>query len=226
MLVSQMQSELSPHCVPEGSCGDAYWLSEMFEASERGREGSEQNEAEKLKSKAQLKREKDAKLLRKLDSDITKWGAAQLEKRREYRRLHRDELTAYNYEYRSHHKRHIAEYDRRYNEAHPEHVLRMQADRLTDLTGEQYNNKLILQDGRCAVCKMSELEYRRRTGYSFADDHDHKTGFHRGLLCRGCNLTLGWIEKKLGTFKAGFLEKNYPQFVPYMEEYHIGVIEV
>lgn len=39
---------------------------------------------------------------------------------------------------------------------------------------------------RCGICgKREHLQI----------DHDHKTGQLRGLLCRGCNLRLGWFEK-------------------------------
>jgi len=36
------------------------------------------------------------------------------------------------------------------------------------------------QDDRCAICG-------RRTSAALVEDHDHKTGLTRGLLCVGCN---------------------------------------
>lgn len=42
------------------------------------------------------------------------------------------------------------------------------------------------QDGACLVCDERE---------AMLVDHCHKTGKPRGLLCRGCNTMLGFIEK-------------------------------
>ena len=49
-----------------------------------------------------------------------------------------------------------------------------------DATGE-------VRGGPCEICGKvyKTLDY----------DHDHKTGLHRGWLCRWCNLKLGWLEK-------------------------------
>ncbi len=54
------------------------------------------------------------------------------------------------------------------------------------LTIEQYNQKLELQLGGCAICK-----YPCPTGKKLAVDHDHKTNIIRDLLCIRCNNILG-----------------------------------
>jgi hypothetical protein len=41
-----------------------------------------------------------------------------------------------------------------------------------------YTELYDLQGGRCGICGTDE---------SLVIDHDHRTGFVRGLLCRGCN---------------------------------------
>lgn len=48
---------------------------------------------------------------------------------------------------------------------------------------EQFNELLVKQDGRCAVC--GEIPERPNV------DHDHKTKVVRGILCTNCNLMLG-----------------------------------
>lgn len=50
----------------------------------------------------------------------------------------------------------------------------------------QYDRLKAAQGGTCAIC-------RRATGATkkLAVDHDHKTGFVRGLLCGPCNGMLG-----------------------------------
>lgn len=56
------------------------------------------------------------------------------------------------------------------------------------LTLEQYDALLKAQDGKCAVC--------HQPGTNLAVDHDHATGEIRGLLCRGCNLALGFVKER------------------------------
>ena len=62
-------------------------------------------------------------------------------------------------------------------------------DRLTKNYGlslEDYNKRLVTQDGVCAICKLPDS-----TGHSLAVDHSHTTGKIRGLLCKVCNLAIG-----------------------------------
>ncbi len=46
-----------------------------------------------------------------------------------------------------------------------------------------------IQSGSCAVCKKHQSELSRALNV----DHDHATGFVRGLLCDSCNKALGLI---------------------------------
>jgi hypothetical protein len=46
------------------------------------------------------------------------------------------------------------------------------------------------QNRACALCKDS---YPMRV---LVVDHDHNTKAVRGLLCRGCNMRLGWWERR------------------------------
>jgi recombination endonuclease VII len=55
------------------------------------------------------------------------------------------------------------------------------------ITHSDYMRIFNEQEGRCAVCeKVSEVVLHV--------DHDHQTGEVRGLLCRRCNLSLGYLR--------------------------------
>ena len=58
-----------------------------------------------------------------------------------------------------------------------------------NLTHEEYNQLHDQQAGLCKICHKP-----CKSGRKLAVDHDHKTGVIRGLLCIGCNITLGHIE--------------------------------
>ena len=59
------------------------------------------------------------------------------------------------------------------------------------------------QNHKCAICK-NDIEYL--SGHL---DHDHKTDEVRGLLCKWCNLGLGWFRDNPEFLKAAieYLEK-------------------
>jgi hypothetical protein len=58
------------------------------------------------------------------------------------------------------------------------------------ITLEQYEQMLIEQDSKCAVCGKTEQENTKR----LAVDHCHKTGRVRKLLCHHCNCALGMVD--------------------------------
>ena len=62
------------------------------------------------------------------------------------------------------------------------------------LTTKDFNHLLDKQGNRCSICKKIFSKI-------INIDHCHKTGKTRGLLCTGCNVSLGHLEKE------GFLEK-------------------
>jgi hypothetical protein len=57
------------------------------------------------------------------------------------------------------------------------------------ITVEQYDAMLGAQGGTCAICGGTN------PNRPLAVDHDHVSGLVRGLLCNGCNILIGYIEK-------------------------------
>lgn len=69
------------------------------------------------------------------------------------------------------------------------------------------------QAGECGICDtwISNVQCRTCPAQRPAVvDHDHDTGHVRGLLCPGCNIALGYLERKLRT--AGlFINSDWEQ---------------
>ena len=97
------------------------------------------------------------------------------------------------------------EYNRKWNAEHPE-KCRESNLRKYGITIEDYERRLVEQDGKCAICGEPTSE----GGERLAVDHDHETGKIRALLCRRCNSVIGFIEESaaLARLVAGYLEKH------------------
>lgn len=70
------------------------------------------------------------------------------------------------------------------------------------ITIEEYDAKLLAQDGKCAICSDPPTATRK-----LAVDHDHATGAIRDLLCHVCNNFLGVFETRRAQFEA-YLERH------------------
>ncbi len=89
------------------------------------------------------------------------------------------------------------EYKRKLRELYPEREARRQRESklpsMYGITGDQYNELLIAQDGLCRICGKQETKIRHGRTVALAVDHCHATGRVRGLLCNKCNRAIGWL---------------------------------
>lgn len=84
-------------------------------------------------------------------------------------------------------------YQKTWKEKHPEKrklYNRNSKIRAYGISPETYYEMLEQQGHKCDICKA------KVTRRAMNIDHDHKTGKVRGLLCDGCNLSLGHLERK------------------------------
>jgi len=87
----------------------------------------------------------------------------------------------------------------------PDYARDWQRKRNFGITREEVNTMLISQDYKCIGCeKHFSGNFREYV------DHDHVSGKVRGLLCRQCNLILGFINDNEETLNrlALYLKKN------------------
>ena len=62
------------------------------------------------------------------------------------------------------------------------------------LTQPEFERMLQEQDGKCFFCRRDFAAMFNGKFSPICVDHDHQTNRVRGLLCRKCNMLLGWLE--------------------------------
>lgn len=73
--------------------------------------------------------------------------------------------------------------------------------RLFGITVDEYDKRVLDQESKCGICKRVSTQ---KVHNRLAIDHDHNTGQIRALLCRSCNLLLGFIEKRPEFFTKAY----------------------
>jgi hypothetical protein len=76
------------------------------------------------------------------------------------------------------------------------------------LTNEQWNNRFIEQGRCCAICKNPNPG---RMGWH--TDHNHETEKVRGILCGGCNLSIGLVHEDVTRLRS---------MIQYLEQDRVG----
>ena len=72
---------------------------------------------------------------------------------------------------------------------------------------EQFNKLYDKQKGLCAICDRELTRETKHASHGACWDHCHKQLKPRGILCRRCNIQLGWFEKFA------------PRIIKYLEKY-------
>ena len=122
----------------------------------------------------------------------------QCQKCKEYQKIyhasHRKEMSVYSARYYAKNREWILAKDIAKKKYNPDLYRRNRRMPILKnkygITHEEFDSLLTEQENKCALCSNTFTEKMRP-----CVDHSHKTGKVRGLLCRGCNLILGHIEK-------------------------------
>jgi hypothetical protein len=78
-------------------------------------------------------------------------------------------------------------------ENHPGWRASYSRKRLYNLSEEDYQHLLTIQQGRCAICRKTPEEAKQRRNLHV--EHNHVTGKVRGLACSNCNGRIAWYEQ-------------------------------
>ena len=125
------------------------------------------------------------------------------EQRHTYYMLHRDKILAKHAAYYATHKEqariigklylmgHKKHHDavmHEYKKAHRSVLAVQETGRRLGLTISQVMKMRISAEGRCQICGNIPK-------HTLFIDHNHRTGQVRGVVCRRCNVRIGYIEK-------------------------------
>jgi hypothetical protein len=109
----------------------------------------------------------------------------------EWRRKNPEKAKESRQRYEKENKDKLNEKRRAYRKENPE-IVKNQWYWQYRMPLEEYEAKLEEQHHCCALCGKPSWECRR----ALAVDHDHETGKNRDLLCTGCNILVGLVEKR------------------------------
>lgn len=105
--------------------------------------------------------------------------------------------SEYQREYRAANRDKIREQAKAWRERHPdynEYAYWKNVKHRYGITKREWNELLIKQEGRCAICR-TDVPGGRGTRRGWHIDHNHETGQVRGLLCYGCNGGIGFFKE-------------------------------
>lgn len=108
--------------------------------------------------------------------------------RREHH-AHKDSRNAWQREYARTHRSGYTARQKKWRQENPLQHKNQVLRTTYGISLEGYADLLAKQNGVCAICAQSPLD-----GEYLCVDHDHKTAVVRGLLCRGCNMGLGFLQ--------------------------------
>lgn len=76
-----------------------------------------------------------------------------------------------------------------------------------NMTREEHDKMLSLQNHKCAICGIDEKEATKQKLYV---DHCHKSGKVRALLCHSCNAGIGLMKESIQTLTKAiaYLDKH------------------
>jgi len=99
-----------------------------------------------------------------------------------------------------------------YKTRNPMYELGYRLKKKFDMSLDEYFDRLEKQGGKCAICRVRFSDAKRRR---LCVDHDHSTGWIRGLLCFNCNTVLGKVQDDKDTLAdmITYLENHDKEYI-------------
>lgn len=118
-------------------------------------------------------------------------------KRREEYEKNKHKISARSREYYLKNKEKIIFKHSNYRSNNKDKTAKYLLNRRYGIGVEEYEKMKLRQDSRCAICNRHVDETKRKV---LCVDHDHKTGYVRGLLCNDCNSGIGFLKESEDIF--------------------------
>jgi hypothetical protein len=124
---------------------------------------------------------------------------------KKYHAEHREEERIAKKEWDIKNKEKRAAYTKKWEDKNKDWRHNYYLKRKYDISQEQYNELLIKQRGRCAICGTHQLELKK----ALSVDHNHTTNKVRELLCDKCNVAIGLLNESPDILKKAieYLQK-------------------
>ena len=101
--------------------------------------------------------------------------------------------------------RHVAQKAwKKWTQVNPNGIREHKLKSIYGLTLQDYQDLLTGQQGKCAICGTTDTSPHP----NFCVDHSHATSKIRGLLCQGCNSTLGWAKDRIEVLESAIVYLN------------------
>ena len=111
------------------------------------------------------------------------WSKKNPGRQKEWYRANKDKRRAYYLKWRE-----------KMPQSYREAVRRSNLKKSYGITLEYFEEMMLEQSGKCAICMIELVRERHKRG-SVNVDHCHSTGRVRGLLCSECNRALGQFNE-------------------------------
>lgn len=116
-----------------------------------------------------------------------------------WRAANQERIKAYQKNWRAENAVAVAEYQKEYQKDYNSRdevkaeTMRRNLWKNYKMTPDEFNGLWEAQSGKCAICDV-DMAPRGRAKNSVAVDHNHENGAVRGLLCRTCNVGIGYLN--------------------------------
>lgn len=131
---------------------------------------------------------------------------------REHYETHREQATITRRAWQAKNAKKHGEATKKWRAAHPDKWRLMQVKRVYGLSESEYRELEARANGVCGICKKPP-EGDGRGMRQLHVDHNHTTGKVRALLCKKCNLAVGYLEENAGRARdlAIYLDTHNPE---------------
>jgi hypothetical protein len=131
-----------------------------------------------------------------------------VEEKKQYRRnqylKHKDREKETRRKYLIKNREKVLEIQKKWNNKNFERRKNIILKNVYGITLQQYEKMFKEQNGKCGICGIHQDTLKK----SLCVDHCHKTNKVRGLLCKNCNVALGFYEKYDKNYFEKYLNKH------------------